>query len=53
MAQRVNPISLRLGQNLFWNSDWYSNTKNASLFFEDQLIKQYLKNIFENRGFFF
>lgn len=53
MAQRVNPISLRLGQNLFWNSDWYSKTQNSALFFEDELIKQYLKNIFENRGFFF
>lgn len=51
MAQRVNPISLRLGTNLFWNSEWYSSKKQASLFLEDNLIKQYIKNIFENRGF--
>lgn len=38
---------------MFWNSDWYSKNQNSILFFEDELIKQYLKNIFENRGFFF
>jgi len=53
MAQRVNPISLRLGFNLFWNSHWYSNKNYAALFFEDNLIKHYFKNVFENRGFFF
>jgi len=53
MAQRENPISLRLGFNLFWNSIWYSNKNYAALFFEDNLIKHYFKNIFENRGFFF
>lgn len=53
MAQRVNALSFRLGENFFWSSEWYSATKNPSLFFEDQLIKEYLKNIFEKRGFFF
>ena len=53
MAQRVNALSLRLGLNLFWSSQWYSNTNYSALFFEDLLIQKYLKNIFENRGFFF
>ena len=53
MAQRVHPISFRLGINHFWDSEWYSNTNYASLFFEDNLIKHYFKNIFEKRGFFF
>jgi hypothetical protein len=53
MAQRVNSLSLRLGLNLFWSSQWYSNSNYETLFLEDILIKTYLKNIFENRGFFF
>ena len=53
MAQRVNSLSLRLGLNLFWSSQWYSKENYAELFFEDHLIKLYLKNVFENRGFFF
>jgi hypothetical protein len=52
MAQRVHPISFRLGVNHLWNSEWYSNTNYSSLFFEDNLIKHYIQNIFENRGFF-
>lgn len=53
MAQRVHPLSLRLGYNFLWASEWYSNTNYAALFFEDNLIKQYFKNIFEKRGFLF
>ena len=52
MAQRVHPISFRLGFNYFWNSLWYTNKHYSALFFEDQLLKHYLKNLFENRGFF-
>ena len=52
MAQRVHPISLRLGINHFWNSEWYSESKYAALFFEDNLIRNFLQNLFENRGFF-
>ena len=61
MAQRVNPISLRLGLNLLWDSQWYSSslgTKSsvagsyASLLLEDRLLRQYLTTVFESRGFF-
>jgi hypothetical protein len=53
MAQRVNALSFRLGTNIFWSAHWYSNKNYASLFFEDNLITLYLKNIFELRGFFY
>ena len=53
MAQRVNPLSLRLGVNQYWSSEWYSNTQYASLLTEDHLIRKYFKNILEMRGFGF
>lgn len=53
MAQRVNATSFRLGLNLFWESQWYSKSNYESLFHEDTLIENYLKNVFENRGYVF
>jgi hypothetical protein len=53
MAQRVNALNLRLGLNTFWPTQWYSKNNYSSLFFEDNLLYFYFKNIFEKRGFFF
>ena len=53
MAQRVHATSFRLGLNLFWESQWYSKSNYETIFHEDLLIEDYLKNIFENRGYVF
>lgn len=53
MAQSVNPLSFRLGKNLFWNSSWYSNKYYTIFLKNDYLLKIYFKHIFETRGFFF
>jgi hypothetical protein len=52
MAQRIDALKFRLGNNSLWLSQWHSNTKEyANLFFEDHLIRHYLSNIFDIRGF--
>lgn len=52
MAQKIDALKFRLGNNSLWLSQWYSNKKSyGNLFFEDCLIRNYLTNIFDNRGF--
>jgi hypothetical protein len=52
MAQRIDALKFRLGNNSLWLSQWYSKKKNfANLFFEDHLIRTYLINVFDLRGF--
>ena len=53
MAQRVNSKTLRLGYNFLWNADWFSKKNTNVITFEDDKISNYIKNIFEKRGFFF
>ena len=51
MAQRIDALKFRLGINSVWQSQWYSKKNYANLFFEDYLIRAYLTNIFDFRGF--
>lgn len=51
MAQRVDALMFRLGINSIWLSQWYSKKNYANIFFEDILIRTYLMNILDLRGF--
>ena len=48
MAQRVHPLGLRLGYNLFWDSVWYSNKNFAHLLHENFELKRFFINIFKH-----
>lgn len=52
MGQKINPISLRLGNSQQkWNSIWHTsnNISYGILLFEDIQIKRYLTGVFENK----
>ena len=43
MGQKVNPISLRLGEFYTWNSLWYANKKDfKTVLLEDLKLRRYL-----------
>lgn len=46
MGQKVNPISLRLGINRTWNSNWFAEKSYAANLLEDFKIRQYLESRF-------
>ena len=43
MGQKVNPISLRLGINLTWDSRWFSEDDYADLLLADLEMRKYLE----------
>jgi len=45
MGTKVQPISLRLGQSVNWNSNWQSNSEDfADATFRDSQLEELLKN---------
>lgn len=50
MGQKINPVSLRLGINRPWNSDWFSSHHYSHLLHEDIQIRKYLEAVYEKTG---
>ena len=51
MAQKTNPISLRISSKTVWNSVWSEDNKSYyRLLFKDLEIKKYIKILFSNLG---
>ncbi len=43
MGQKVNPIGFRLGVTKNWSSKWYANSKNFSVFLQNDIkVREYL-----------
>lgn len=51
MGQKINPISLRLGINRWWDSQWHSKLNYTELVHEDLQIRTYLQTIYEKASF--
>ena len=45
MAQKINPIALRLDTNLNFDSCWYNNSNYVNLLIRDLKVKNYINNI--------
>ena len=45
MAQKINPIALRLYTNLNFDSCWYNNSNYVNLLIRDLKVKNYINNI--------
>ncbi len=43
MGQKINPISLRMGINKYWQSTWFDKKNYASLLKEDTVIRAYIE----------
>jgi hypothetical protein len=52
MAQRIDALKFRLGVNSFWLSQWHAKQNYPTICFEDHIIRLYLHNIFDLRGFY-
>ena len=51
MAQKTNPISLRISSKTVWNSIWSEDNKSYyRLLFKDLEVKKYIKILFNNLG---
>lgn len=50
MGQKANPISLRLGINKTWNSNWFAEKGYADHLLEDFKIRAYLESQFAHAG---
>lgn len=49
MAQKINPISYRLGVKNRWRSNWFEKSKNfTNLLFQDLEVKHYTKNFLDS-----
>lgn len=48
MAQKVNPLSLRLGVNRRHDSSWFADTNYTKLIYKEFYIKNYIDNFFRN-----
>lgn len=50
MGQKVNPISLRLGINKTWLSNWYAKKGYDDLLHEDLFLRRYIKERLYHAG---
>ncbi|MDC0861549.1 30S ribosomal protein S3 [Alphaproteobacteria bacterium] len=50
MGQKVNPISLRMGINKYWQSTWYDKKNYASLLMEDSSIRTFIEKNHSTAG---
>ena len=50
MGQKVNPISLRLGINRTWASNWYAEKDYPAMLREDFKIQSYIRKNLKNAG---
>lgn len=49
MGQKVNPISLRLGNIYTWNSRWFASKEKYKKYLQQDItIRKYIKNIFKD-----
>ena len=50
MGHKVNPIGLRVGINLTWDSRWYADRDYADLLEEDVKIRNYIGKRLKQAG---
>ena len=51
MGTKIQPISLRLGNSVNWDSNWQSNSKDfADSTFRDSQLEELLKNFLAQNG---
>ena len=50
MGQKVNPISLRMGINKYWQSTWYDKKNYSSLLMEDASIRTFIEKNHSTAG---
>ena len=50
MGQKVNPISMRMGINKYWESTWFEKKHYASLLKEDHSIRYYIEKNYSIAG---
>ena len=50
MGQKINPISLRMGINKYWQSTWFDKKNYASLLKEDTVIRAYIEKNHSTAG---
>jgi small subunit ribosomal protein S3 len=50
MGQKVNPISMRMGINKYWESTWFEKKHYASLLKEDHSIRSYIEKNYSIAG---
>ena len=51
MAQKINPIALRLNTNLNFDSCWYNNSNYVNLLIRDIKVKNYINLILKKMKF--
>jgi small subunit ribosomal protein S3 len=50
MGQKVNPVSLRVGINKYWESTWYDNKDYSALLIEDHKIRDFIEKNYSIAG---
>ena len=50
MGQKVNPTSLRVGINKYWQSTWYEKKDYSTLLKEDYKIRNYIEKNYSIAG---
>ncbi len=50
MGQKVNPISLRMGINKYWQSTWYEKKGYSTLLIEDHKIRSFIEKNYSIAG---
>ena len=43
MGQKVNPVSMRMGINKYWESTWFEKKHYSTLLKEDHTIRSYIE----------
>jgi small subunit ribosomal protein S3 len=50
MGQKVNPTSLRVGINKYWQSTWFEKKDYSSFLKEDHKIRSYIEKNYSIAG---
>ena len=50
MGQKVNPTSLRVGINKYWQSTWFEKKEYSNFLKEDHTIRSYIEKNYSSAG---
>ena len=50
MGQKVNPVSMRMGINKYWESTWFEKKHYSTLLKEDHTIRSYIEKNYAIAG---
>ena len=50
MGQKINPISLRMGINKYWQSTWFEKKNYSLLLMEDSSIRSFIEKNYSTAG---